>query len=436
MTIEGPTLHKLQRVIRDSDARFRVLACGRRWGKSRLASALMTETALWRGVCWIVAPSYATGNPLFDDLRRLANQIPGCEVNRSERLIRYPSGGTCQVKSADDPALLRGVSLDLCVFDEAGYIPKLEELFLEVIRPALADRRGKAIFCSTPNGKNYFYALYQMGLDPLQTDWASWQLPTASNPYIDGKEIESARGQLSERQFSQEFLAEFADSGSVFRNIRESATAQPQPGPLDGHSYTAGVDWGRSGDYTVVTIYDTVTHCVAFLDRFTGLPFDVQLNRVAAALERWQPWVTVCELNSFGQALFESLQKRELPTRLIGFTTSNQSKGALVDSFALALERRAITLLNDPLLIGELQAYQAETTVTGLIRYGAPVGQHDDCVMSLLLAYAPASEQGQWAPVAKTTSQISVSRTEIEQDYFSEDSHRDAYLSDLARLLH
>jgi hypothetical protein len=394
LQIELPPLHPGQRLVRDSDARFRVLCCGRRWGKSRLSSALMTERALMGGQCWVITPVYALGGPMFDDLRRLAAQIPGCEVNRSDRLIRYPNGGLCQVKTGDDPALLRGVALDLAVFDEAAHQVRLEELWLEVIRPALADRQGRAIFASTPAGRNYFWQLYQLGLDQEQPDWQSWQMPTASNPHIDAGEIENARRGMSERQFSREFLAEFQDDAGVFRNVRELATATAQPGPVDGHSYTMGVDWGRSGDYTVICVYDATGRCVAHLDRFTGLEFSVQLGRVVTAIDTWRPQTTVVELNSFGRAMFEQLQRGRVKTQLVGFTTDNANKGALVDCLALALERREITLLDHAVLIAELQSYQSETLPSGLTHYSAPPGGHDDTVMALMLAYGPNADSG------------------------------------------
>ncbi len=394
LRIELPPLHSAQRLVRDSPARFKVLCCGRRWGKSRLASALITERALLGGVCWVVVPVYSLGQPMFDDLRRLAAQLPGCEVNRSERLIRYPGGGSAQVKTGDDPALLRGTALDMVAFDEAAFMPRLQELWLETIRPALADRRGKALFLSTPNGQNYFHQLFRLGQDEAQADWASWQMPTSSNPFIAASEIESAKAAMTERQFSQEFLAEFVESGAVFRNVRELATATPQAGPQSEHSYTVGIDWGRSGDFTAVAVFDGTTKTLAHLERFRGLPFDLQLGRVRALIERWEPSTTIVERNNFGQAMLEQMRKMRLPGQLIGFTTSNESKGALVDSLALAMERREITLLADAVLVSELQGYQAETTATGLVRYSAPAGQHDDCVIALMLAYAPNSADG------------------------------------------
>lgn len=395
LQIELPPLHPGQRLVRDSGARFRVLACGRRWGKSRLASALATEAALLGGAVWIVAPVYASGNPIFDDVRRLAAQIPTTKLNRADRRIDYPGGGFCQVKTADDPALLRGVALDFVAFDEAAFMPRLQEIWLEVIRPALADRKGRALFCSTPSGQNYFWQLFQFGQDDALSDWQSWQMPTSSNPHIDPAEIEHARRQMTERAFAQEFLAEFTEAGSVFRNVRDLATAKAQDGPQDGHSYTLGIDWGRTGDYTVLCVYDVTGRSVAHLDRFSGLEFSVQLGRVVTTIERWRPRTTVVELNNFGRAMYEQLQRRRgLPGHLVGFTTDNANKGQLVDCLALALERREIALLDNPVLVGELQAFQSDTTPTGLTRYSAPAGGHDDTVIALLLAHGAASDTG------------------------------------------
>lgn len=392
MKITMPPLHPAQQQVRQSKARFKVLACGRRFGKTRLASALMTEAALLGGVAWVVTPSYSTGGPCFDDLRRLAAQIPGCDILRGDRLIRYPGGGVCQVRSGEDPSLLRGNSLDLVFFDEAGYQAHLQETWLEVVRPALADRKGGALFASTPNGRNAFWHLFNHAMYDGGDEWQAWQLPTTANPYIDPAEIEAARRQLTERQFAQEFLAEFTDNDSVFRNVRELATAHPQQGPVPGHKITIGVDWGRSADYTVICVYDATAKQVVALDRFTGIEFNQMLGRVSAIIDRWKPAITTCELNSFGQPLFESLQRMNLRTKLHGFNTTNQSKSTLVDCLALALERREITLLADNILINELMAFEATTLASGATRYAAPVGGHDDIVIALLLAYGPNSE--------------------------------------------
>lgn len=392
--IELPPLHPGQRLVRNSRARFRLLACGRRWGKTRLAAMLMTASALAGGVNWLVSPTYGTGEPAFNDIRRLALQIPTCEIVRGDRLIRYPGGGLCQVKTAEDPALLRGVSLDFVVFDEAAHMPRLGEIWSEVIRPALADRQGSALFCSTPAGRNYFWRLFQMALDSEQADWEAWQMPTATNPYIKPGEIESASRQMTERQFNQEFLAQFLVDGSVFRGVRERATATPQTTPLPGHVYIVGVDWGRTHDATVFTVVDVTLQQLVHIDRMRGADYELQVNRLKALYERFRPTQIIAEANSMGQPLIERLQRAGLP--VLPFVTTNQTKQVVIDGLIMAFEQETIAIIPDETLIGELQAFEVTTLASGLIRYSAPAGMMDDCVMSLALSWS-AAQAGQTA---------------------------------------
>lgn len=386
--IELPPLHPAQRLVRDSAARFRVMVAGRRFGKSRLASALATECALKRGVVWIITPSYSLGEPMFADIRRLASQIPGCEIVRGDRIIRYPGGGICQVKTAEEPALLRGVSLDLVVFDESAFMPRLQEVWLEVIRPALADRKGKALFCSTPNGRNFFWNLFQFGQDATQNDWQSWQFPTSTNPYIDPREIESASKQMTERQFAQEFLSQFLVDGSVFRAVRERATAEEQSRPIPGHAYVIGVDWARTHDATVFSVVDVTLQQLVYIDRMRGVDYELQVNRLKALYSRFLPASIIAESNSMGLPLIERLQRDGLP--VTPFQTTNATKQTIIDGLVMAFEQEVIGILPDDVLIGELQAFEMTTLPSGMIRYGAPAGSHDDCVMALALAWSGA----------------------------------------------
>jgi len=343
---------------------------------------------------WWLAPIYSVGGVGFRDLSGLASQLQGTSINRSDRLISYSGSGSAQVKTADDPAMLRGDSLDLVIVDEAAHTPRLAEIWIDVIRPALADRKGKAIFISTPNGRNYFWQLYQNGLDTAQPDWASFTYSTYDNPHIEDSEVDAMRATMPDAKFRQEILAEFVDGESVFRNINELATATPQADPIEGHTYTAGIDWGRSHDYTVICIYDVTLGCVAFYDRFSGIEFSQQLERVKTVIERFKPSTTTVELNSIGTPLFEQMQKMKLPTKLAGFTMTNIGKSELVDGLSLALEQRTIKLLNDGVMKAELLAYEAEKTKSGLTRYTAPAGAHDDVVIALMLAYGPNSSTG------------------------------------------
>lgn len=209
LTIELPALHPAQQRVRQCDARFIVLVTGRRWGKTRLGSALCIAIGLRGGRAWWVAPTYKMGYVGWRLLKALALQLPSAQINKTDRLITLPGGGTVQVRSGDDPDALRGEGLDLVVLDECAYMKS--EVWTDAIRPALSDRKGRALFVSSPHGGNWFAQLYRGAAGRQDSEWAGFHFTTADNPFIDPHEIESARGDMSARLFRQEYLAEILE---------------------------------------------------------------------------------------------------------------------------------------------------------------------------------------------------------------------------------
>ena len=378
-----PSLHTSQRRVADSDARFRVLACGRRWGKTRLGAALCTVTALNGGRAWWTAPSYPMSVVGWRLIKRLALQIPGVDIRRAERSITFPTGGEIWVRSADNPDSLRGEGLDFVVLDECAFMK--EEAWSEAIRPALSDRQGRAMFISTPKGRNWFWRLWQRCQDGHDIDWHGWQLPTSDNPYIADDEIEAARKGSTEKIFQQEYLAMFLeDAGGVFRRVMDAATATALDGGKEGRQYIIGADWGRSNDYTVFTVIDVESKEMVYGDRFTQIDYNIQAGRLKALYNRF-PGSIIAEYNSMGGPIVERLQMEGLP--VTGFTTTNKTKEVLIRGLESAFENGEIRILPDPILIGELQAYEQERMAMGW-RFGAPEGMHDDTVISLALAWS------------------------------------------------
>ncbi len=373
--------------VLQSGARFNVLACGRRWGKSRLGALLSLYVGLRQGRAWWVAPSYKMAGVGWRLLRQLAQQLPGVEIRQGDQLIHLPGGGSVQVRSADDPQSLRGEGLDFLVLDECAFIQEIA--WTEALRPALSDRQGSALFISTPKGRNWFWRLWMRGQADDDPEWRSWQFATQTNPYIVPAELEAAQRSLPERVWRQEYMAEFVDdAGGVFRRVVESATLTPMTMPLSGHTYVAGVDWALHNDFTVITIIDATDQTVAYMDRYNGVDYTVQRQRIAALCERFGVQAILSEDNAMGGPNNEELQSAGLPLRR--FTTTHSTKANLIEALAAAFERSALRILNDPILVAELQAYEVQRTPSGLVRYGAPAGIHDDCVISVALAWAAA----------------------------------------------
>jgi len=383
--------HAAQQKVIDEAKRFSVLSCGRRWGKTALGIHQLIRAALdGEPVGWF-APSYKM---LAEAWREVNKALDPVTIRKSvqEYRLELVTGGSIDFWSLDSPDVARGRKYKLVVIDEAAYVKNLEDVWQHVMRPTLTDLKGGAWFLSTPKGMNYFKTLFDSGQDPERADWASWQMPTSENPYIEATEIEALRSELSEAAFNQEHLALFVNwEGAVFRRILEAATAEPQDGPVAGHSYAISVDWGKKLDYTVFIVIDITTRTMVAMDRSNQVDYVVQRGRLKALFERWKPHVIIAEANSIGGPVIELLQREGLPVQ--AFTTTRASKATVIEALALAFERDDIRILPDPNLLRELQAYQSETS-SGLPRYGAPPGQHDDCVMALALCWAAVSRQG------------------------------------------
>lgn len=374
--------HAGQMAVHNSDARFKVLSAGRRWGKTRLGVNECLDAASKGGRAWWVSPSYKTSEVGWRPLRQIARKIPNAEVKLVDRTVTLPGGGFVAVRSADNPDSLRGEGLDFVVMDECAFMQR--EAWTEAIRPALSDRLGKALFISTPKGRNWFWENYQRGING-EEGWASWTFPTSTNPFIDKGEIEAAKRDLPEIIFRQEYLAEFVDSdGGVFRRVQEAATLEPQA-PQAGRQYIAGVDVASSVDYTVVSVMDVEAREQVFMDRFNRVDYPVLIDRLDAIYKRYHLTSMVVESNSIGRPVIDELVARGL--NIVPFTTTSATKQGIIQSLQSAFENGQIKVLNDAVLIGELLSYEAKRNASGSFAYSAPDGMHDDTVMSLAIAW-------------------------------------------------
>jgi hypothetical protein len=191
----------------NSTARFRVLAAGRRFGKTFLSMIELCRAAWAPGrLAWYVAPSYKQAKRIiWKPLKDLTRPYWARTPNETDLRIELITGGTIALRGADNYDSLRGNGLDFVVLDE--YASMAGETWTEVLRPALADRQGRALFIGTPHGFNHFYRLYESASRP--PDWERFQFSTAEGENVPASEIEAATHELDERVFRQEFLASF-----------------------------------------------------------------------------------------------------------------------------------------------------------------------------------------------------------------------------------
>jgi phage FluMu gp28-like protein len=252
----------------------------------------------------------------------------------------------------------------------------------------LLDRHGGALFISSPNGKNWFWEVFQLGLGGLADNpqWASFGYATHTNPRLSADDLENIRQTTTERVWRQEYLAEFVDdSGTVFRNIRACATAPHQPVYHAENRYVAGVDWGREGDFTVMVVLNADTCEMVAMTRFNEIGWEFQRNKLQVMCEAWHVDVVIAEANSIGSPNIEALEREGLP--IMPFMMTAKSKNPLIESLALALEQQQVRIQDDETLINELSAYSLKRSKTGAWQFGAPSGTHDDSVIALALAW-------------------------------------------------
>jgi hypothetical protein len=217
-----------QSQVAASPARFRVWIAGRRSGKTYLAGRELREQALASGnrMCWYIAPSYKMAKDIaWVDVKRLLAPW-AVKVNETELSITLLNGSLVALHGAENPDRLVGRGLDFVVLDEFALLDKM--VWDQSIRPALADRAGRALFISSPRGFNWAYDFFLTGQE-ANPEWASWQTTTLEGGRVAAEEVDASRASMDPRLFAQEFLASFETLlGRVYSNFDRRLHLDPE----------------------------------------------------------------------------------------------------------------------------------------------------------------------------------------------------------------
>lgn len=378
--------HPGQEAVMNHEARFRIVACGRRWGKSEMAAHEALKHALETpgATVWWVAPSYDQANAYgFDKVKPLASPDVLVDIKRTKpRAFEFGNGSVISFRSAEREDSLRGPGLDFLVIDEAGSVP--ERAWTDELRPALSDTLGEMLAIGTPRGRNWFYRWFQRGQNRDNEDAASWQAPTYQNPHVPDSEIEDAKTDMPDRKFEQEYLAKFVDdTGGVFEDVREHVAAYELPvDPVQSQAYAIGVDLARLEDYTAIVVLDGDGRLAAF-DRLNQTTWNRIQSRIESLAERYTPSIVAVDATRDNK-IVQDLGRAGVSVEPVNFSSK---KDVLIETLATRLESGELTLSEDaPTLINELEVFEYETTQSGTVRYAAPSGFKDDTVDALALA--------------------------------------------------
>lgn len=267
-----------QTTVWEDKHRYKVINAGRRAGKTMLVTMRMVDFATRHNEVkiWYIAPTYKQAKQIVWEM--LHTYIPKpliARKNETELVVVLKNGSKIELKGADNPDSLRGVGIDLIMFDEVAFFSRWSECW-KILRPTLADSAADCWFISTPNGFNHFKELadnYVVSEDRgifKEEDHAYYHFTTYDNPYIDVDEIELMKAELDDDSFSQEILGEFRKMvGLIFKDFkRETHMVKIPFEKFDSNwTYTRALDLGYthktalgyfaiSPDQTEMYLYD------------------------------------------------------------------------------------------------------------------------------------------------------------------------------------
>ena len=299
--------------------------------------------------------------------------------NYQKKTLQFVNKSYLDFGSAESPENMEGFEYDYYILNEAGIILKKDSLWDNTLRPMFKNAKGGRIL-GTPKGKNKFHKLCNLQAE----NWSHHHFNIFDCPFYSKDEIEKLKQETPQEVWSQEYLAEFIDgAGSVFRNINQCVQRDLHEEPQEGCDYIMSTDLAKHQDFTVCYIADRKTNKIVFQDRFNQIDWGFQKLRITNLYNRFNCSEMIIDSTGVGDAIYDDLRNTGLNIRSFKFTGT--SKNPLIQNLSVAIDNKSITFYPFPELISELEIFGYEVSPMGAIRYNAPDGYHDDCVISLAL---------------------------------------------------
>ena len=312
--LEIKLLRWQQEVWKDT-TRFKVVAAGRRTGKTRMAAYLLIVNALQvkAGHVFYVAPTQGQARDIMWQIILEVGHpvIKTSHINNLQ--VTLINGATISLKGADRPETMRGVSLKYLVMDE--YADMKPEVWEQILRPALADQKGGALFIGTPMGRNHFYDLYQYALSDEDDTYAGYHYTSYDNDLLDPEELNAAKKSMSSFAFRQEFMASFEAQGSdIFKeDWIKFGKGEEQSTYYIAIDMAGFEDAGKAKkksrlDNTAITVA-AVDEAGWFVEDiiYGRWTFDETANKIFAAVEKYDPIAVGIEKGISRQAIMSPL---------------------------------------------------------------------------------------------------------------------------------
>lgn len=377
--------HKGQRQVAEASARFKVVATGRRWGKSELARMLAESYAKKGYDVGVFGANYQSSARLWKSIK--ATAPTGAHIHDNEQLMYFPSSdGSIKVRTPHYHEQLLGAGLDYAILDEAAFMPAY--IWGDVVQPMLRERDGGATLISTPKLYNnpdetdWFRDLWRRGLMQNDTEWRSFHYPMSANPHLNADDITRLREESAPHIARQEVDGQFVTMQSITvmdKPLAHAVIDTSAPAYYPDHRYVMGVDSAHFGaDISAIAVIDATTKSLVAYDQTQHLSYAQMQARVMNLASVWQPAVIWVESNGVGQVAIEQLQNEGLPAR--PFLTTQQSRAALVESFVAGLSDQLLALPDDPVIRNALTRITLDLQTN---HYGGT----NDLVMAMMLAW-------------------------------------------------
>ncbi len=414
-----PTPHEGQEKVLALPGRFRIAVCGRRFGKTVLAAVAAIDHCRKNSEAqrvWWISPVQEQSDRVEREIagwlsgclkqnkktseERASNHVIEWEHRRQEHALVYGGNGSrIEFHTAHVPDRLRGAGLDLVIVDEAADVS--EYTWKMVIKPMLLEKQGRALITGTPRGKQHWlHRVFLLGqAEEHRAMYSSLQLPSRANPRLPQEDLEGYRVEMTEDQFRQEFEAEFLDAAdSVFTRVEEAQTAEQLDKGRSGETYITGIDLGDKHDFTVLCSVGCRGEKLEGFARFNNLGWHEQILRIREHLRKF-PGPCVVDATGLGDPVFQMLWQ-DLKGRVTPYKFTGESKENLVRGLQYAFDAKELRIPKLEVLVNELNAFtrlNRENRNDRYMRYGAPTGLHDDCVIALGLAWYGLKRGGLWA---------------------------------------
>lgn len=377
--------------------RIFVVKSKRQVGKTTMAENILLKVAIEHNgtLSCLVEPTLDQARRVYKEMVKAIEETPIIKRKNDSLLeLELINGSTIIFKSAEQRDNLRGFTVTgILVVDECAFIQ--DDIF-DILQPTTDVHSAPILLISTPKLKQgFFYRYYSAGLSGDNPGIVSIDFNQYDTSYLLPKDkLEQYRTMMPKAQFTTEYLGNFLDSDSIlFSNINECVST-----PTQGwNELYVGIDWGSGagGDYTSVCGFNERREMV-FIDYFNDKSTFEQARYIAdlLALNGGKVKNVLAESNSIGTPMIALLKdeldkrnKRDISHLVTPFVTTNSEKVRLVNQLQVALEQKAVTLLDDRGLLVQLSAYEATyNPKTNNVSYNAPQGLHDDNCISTMLA--------------------------------------------------